>query len=423
MRMRLCCALLGLAALSMLEGATAVPGSSVPPSTPQMAPSSASSATLQHVRIGRHPAYTRIVFELDRPAAYEWQHKTGSHEYALTLLDTVPANNLSSTVSVRNQHVSAVALIRSTPTVTTAVITAKTELTPHLFLLDHPDRVVIDLFPQASTSRGPAAQQQSTPPATTPPASSASPASPASPASNDPPAPALLTKSPPSHTVRTIVIDPGHGGKDPGAIGRGGLKEKDVVLDIGLRLKKLLRRQGYTVIMTRADDTFIPLGDRTQIANSRNADLFVSIHANANPNRRTKGVQVYLLGKATDAEARDTASRENGDDNSHMSDLDQIFNDMALDFRINHSITLAYQTHDAFLRTVGKRYSVADLGVKRAPFYVLMNSTMPGILAEVSFISNPQEEARLRQAAYRQSIAEALARGVERYLAESEIAS
>jgi N-acetylmuramoyl-L-alanine amidase len=397
-------AVLGLAAVSLLEGATAI-----------AAPSS-SPATLQHVRIGRHPAYTRIVFELDRPAAYEWHHNEGSNEYSLTLLDTVPANNVTSTVSLRNPHVSTVALTRSTPTSTTAVITAKIALRPHLFLLDHPNRVVIDLFPPAVPSHQPSAQPPSTPLATAP--STAAP-----PALNDPPAPTLLTKAAPSHTVRTIVIDPGHGGKDPGAIGRGGLKEKDVVLDIAVRLKKLLERQGHTVIMTRSNDTFIPLGDRTQLANSHNADLFVSIHANANPNRHTKGMQVYLLGKATDAEARDTASRENGDDNSHVSDLDKIFNDMALDFRINHSITLAYQTHDAFLRTVGKRYSVVDLGVKRAPFYVLMNSTMPGILAEVSFISNPQEEARLRKASYRQSIAEALARGVQRYLADASVES
>ena len=397
-------AVLGLAAVSQLEGSTAVAGPSDLP------------ATIQHVRIGSHPAYTRIVFELDRPAAYEWRHKEGTNEFSLTLLNTVPATGLSSAVSVKNQHVAAVVLTRRMPSATTAVITAKTTLTPHLFLLAHPDRVVIDLFPPSAPSHEPFAQPPSTSPATTP--STAAPS-----ALNDPPAPALLTNAAPSHTVRTIVIDPGHGGKDPGAIGRGGLKEKDVVLDIGRRLKKLLERQGHTVIMTRSDDTFIPLGDRTQLANSRNADLFVSIHANANPNRHTKGMQVYLLGKATDAEARDTASRENGEDNSRVSDLDQIFNDMALDFRINHSITLAYQTHDAFLRTVGKRYSVVDLGVKRAPFYVLMNSTMPGILAEVSFISNPQEEARLRQAAYRQGIAEALARGVQRYLADASVES
>jgi len=387
MRARLCTALLGLSAASLLAAVPAVFGQS------------AASATLNHVRVGRHPAYIRIVFELDRPAAYEWRHKEGSNEFSLTLLDTAPASGVPSTVSVRNPHVAAVALTRPTPTTTMVVITAKTPLTPHLFILDHPDRVVVDLFPPVAASREPAAATTTPPPA------------------------AILTKAVPPRTVRTIVIDPGHGGKDPGAIGRGGLKEKDVVLDIARRLKKLLERQGHRIIMTRTDDTFIPLSDRTQLANSRTADLFVSIHANANPNRSTKGVQVYLLGKATDAEARATASRENGDDDKHLSDLDQIFNDMALDFRINHSITLAYQTHDAFLRTVGKRYSVVDLGVKRAPFYVLMNSTMPGILAEVSFISNPQEEARLKRAAYRQSIAEALARGIQRYLAESSIES
>lgn len=387
MRTGLSSVLLGLAAASLLAGSAAVFGQP------------AASTTLNHMRIGRHPTYTRIVFELDRPAAYEWRHQEGTNEFSLTLLDTAPANGVPSRLSIRNPHIAAVALSRPTPTATMVVITAKTPLTPHLFILDHPDRVVIDLFPPATASQGPV----SAPPV--------------------PQLPTVLTKDVPPRTVMTIVIDPGHGGKDPGAIGRGGLQEKDVVLDIGRRLRKLLEHQGQKVIMTRTDDTFIPLSERTQLANSRNADLFVSIHANANPKRSTKGVQVYLLGKASDEEARATASRENGVDDSQLTDLDRIFNDMALDFRINHSISLAYQTHDAFLRTVGQQYSVVDLGVKRAPFYVLMKSTMPGILAEVSFISNPQEEARLKRASYRQSIAEALSRGIQRYLVEASVES
>jgi N-acetylmuramoyl-L-alanine amidase len=387
MRTGLCRALLGLAAASLLAGSGVVFGQST------------ASTMLTQLRVGRHPTYTRIVFELDQPAAYEWRHQEGANVFSLTLLDTAPASGVPSRLSVRNPHIAAVALSRPTPTATMAVITAKTPLTPHLFTLDHPDRVVVDLFPPATASQEPAA----TPPGPQP--------------------PTLLTKDVPTRRIMTIVIDPGHGGKDPGAIGRGGLQEKDVVLDIGKRLKRLLDHQGQNIIMTRTDDTFIPLSERTKIANSRNADLFVSIHANANRSRSTKGVQVYLLGKASDAEARATASRENGDDDAQLTDLDRIFNDMALDFQINHSISLAYQTHDAFLRTVGKKYSVVDLGVKRAPFYVLMKSTMPGILAEVSFISNPQEEARLKRASYRQSIAEALSRGIQRYLAEASVES
>jgi N-acetylmuramoyl-L-alanine amidase len=387
MRTGLYKALLGLAAASLLAGSGAAYGQST------------ASTTLTQLRVGRHPTYTRVVFELDQLAAYEWRHQEGTNAYSLTLLDTAPASGIPSRLSVRNPNIAAVALSQPTPTATMAVITAKTPLSPHLFTLDHPDRVVVDLFPPATASLEPAA----TPP--------------------DPKPPTLLTKDVPTRRIMTIVIDPGHGGKDPGAIGRGGLQEKDVVLDIGKRLKKLLEHQGQNIIMTRTDDTFIPLSERTTIANSRNADLFVSIHANANRSRSTKGVQVYLLGKASDAEARATASRENGEDDAQLTDLDRIFNDMALDFQINHSISLAYQTHDAFLRTVGKQYSVVDLGVKRAPFYVLMKSTMPGILAEVSFISNPQEEARLKRASYRQSIAEALARGVQRYLADASVES
>jgi N-acetylmuramoyl-L-alanine amidase len=394
MRAGILSAIFSLAVASLMAGSGAAFGQS------------AASGTLKEVRIGHHPTYTRIVFDLDRPAAYEWRHQEGSNEFSLTLLDMSPASGVPSIVSDRHPHIAAVALSRPTPTATRAVITVKTVLTPHLFMLDHPDRVVVDLFTSTTASREPAPAAPSTTPSTT-----------------NAPSPTDLTNAVPAHMIRTIVIDPGHGGKDPGAIGRSGLEEKNVVLDIGKRLKKLLEHQGHRVIMTRSTDVFIPLGDRTQLANSRNADLFVSIHANANPKRSTKGMQVYLLGKASDSEAQSTASRENGDDDAQLTDLDRIFNDMALDFQINHSIALAYQTHDAFLRTVGKRYNVVDLGVKRAPFYVLMKSTMPGILAEVSFISNPQEEARLKRAAYRQSIAEALARGVQRYLADSSVES
>jgi N-acetylmuramoyl-L-alanine amidase len=234
---------------------------------------------------------------------------------------------------------------------------------------------------------------------------------------------ARLKKTAASPTPLLVVIDPGHGGKDPGAIGGKGLQEKEVVLDIGHRLRKLLEQQGHRVLMTRRGDTFISLDDRARIANREAADLYISIHANSNPKRNVEGVEIYLLGRATDAAARETAARENGGDEVQLNDLEQIFNDMALDYRINHSISLAHQTRDAFVRTVGKRYRVVDLGVKRAPFYVLMKSSMPSILAEVSFISNPQEEARLRQRAYRQHVAEALYEGIRRYLASAAILS
>jgi len=266
-------ALLCLTAVWLLASSTAASGQTTP------------SSTLHHVRVGVHPTYTRIVFELDRPAAYEWQRKDGSEEFLLTLLATEPAGAVRPAVSAKNPHINTIALSRPTPTATAVAITAKTALTPHLFTLDHPDRVVVDFFPASQASSRLLARSSA-------PSSSTSPA-----ASPDPPSSATLVKAaPPPRTVRTIVIDPGHGGKDPGAIGRNGLKEKDVVLDIGRRLKKLLEQQGHRVIMTRNDDTFIPLSDRTQLANSREADLFVSIHANANPKRSTKGMQIYLLG-------------------------------------------------------------------------------------------------------------------------------
>lgn len=217
--------------------------------------------------------------------------------------------------------------------------------------------------------------------------------------------------------VKRIVIDPGHGGKDPGAIGRGGLKEKDVVLRIGRILKDKLRRKGYHVMMTRDKDTFIPLEERTAFANTKEADLFISIHANASPRREASGIETYYLNLTTDEEAIRVAARENATSGKKMSDLQFILYDLMQTSKINESSKLASLVQTSLISTIRRRYSVVhDLGVKQAPFYVLIGANMPSILVEVSFISNPREERRLRDPKYLEALAEGIMKGIERYI-------
>ena len=217
--------------------------------------------------------------------------------------------------------------------------------------------------------------------------------------------------------VRRIVIDPGHGGSDPGAIGKGGLKEKDVVLKIGMLLKERLREKGYEVFMTRERDVFIPLEERTAFANTKEADLFISIHANASPKRSASGIETYYLNLTTDEEAMRVAARENATSGKKMSDLQFILYDLMQTSKINESSKLASLVQTSIVSTLKRRYrAVNDLGVKQAPFYVLIGANMPSVLVEVSFISNPREERRLRDGRYLEALAHGIMGGIERYI-------
>ena len=224
--------------------------------------------------------------------------------------------------------------------------------------------------------------------------------------------------------IETIMLDPGHGGKDPGAIGRDGLAEKEVALDVALRLRDLIRdRLGKKVLMTRDKDEFIELDDRAKFANGHKADLFVSIHINSHPKRATHGVEMYHFGIASDRRAMEVAARENGDTIDHAQDfVDLIKADLALSKRIEDSQNLAWETKIAFVNLVGSQYETEDHGVKTAPFYVLRYTAMPSILAELAFVSNPAEERRLRQAAFRQKAAEGLFEGIRNYLNSTQVA-
>jgi N-acetylmuramoyl-L-alanine amidase len=225
-----------------------------------------------------------------------------------------------------------------------------------------------------------------------------------------------------------IIIDAGHGGEDSGAVGKKGLMEKDVTLDVAKRVRDILNKEGkYELFMTREQDTTLKLLDRTKFANKMNGDLFVSIHANASPRREAKGVSTYFLNNADDQESLRVAMRENGEldpsvfahDHSHNTDdyyLEVMKASMVKNFHTTQSTDLARAVQADLLKTLRKDYSdVNDLGVRSARFYVLTGATMPAILVETSFISNPMEEKRLSDSKYQQSLAKAVVSGIESF--------
>ena len=216
--------------------------------------------------------------------------------------------------------------------------------------------------------------------------------------------------------VKTIVIDAGHGGKDPGAIGVSGLQEKDVTLRVARRVRDELRRKGYKVILTRSDDTFIPLEERTAIANTKGGDLFVSIHANSAPNRRANGLETYYLSLATTPEERAAAALENAASSMQLSALQDILSDLMKNSKINESRKMAKVMQRAMVTDIQQNYpGTRDLGVKKAPFIVLIGANMPSVLMEIGFVSNRKEEKRLRQAGYINTVARSISHGIELY--------
>jgi N-acetylmuramoyl-L-alanine amidase len=218
--------------------------------------------------------------------------------------------------------------------------------------------------------------------------------------------------------IGKIVIDPGHGGHDTGTIGPNGLEEKDLVLEVGRRLGKLLEtRLGAEVVYTRKNDTFIPLETRTAIANQQRADLFISIHANSSHDPDARGVETYYLNFTSSPEALDVAARENAVSEKSIYELQDLVKKIALKEKIEESREFAGDVQESLHSGLAaKSPGIRDRGVKKAPFIVLIGANMPSILAEISFVSNPADEHRLETSEYRQKIAESLYRGIAKYV-------
>lgn len=256
-------------------------------------------------------------------------------------------------------------------------------------------------------------------PAATPPTLTAGPPKPLAPPA--PAAPATGGRGPYSMTrqlglgASKIVIDPGHGGHDPGALGSG-VSEAEVVLDVSLRLEKLLKDAGVPVVLTRRTDAYVPLEERPAIAQREQADLFLSIHANASRARAARGVETYFLNFSTDPAAEEVAARENAATSRTITNLPDLLKAITLNNKLDESRSFAGLIQKAMARQLkGANAGVKDLGVKQAPFVVLIGAEMPSVLVEISFITNPQEGRLLKSGAYRQKIADALFDAVRSY--------
>jgi len=212
-----------------------------------------------------------------------------------------------------------------------------------------------------------------------------------------------------------VVLDPGHGGHDAGTHGPSGLTEKELVLDISQRLAELLQdRLGSEVVLTRTDDTYVPLEGRTKIANDAKADLFLSIHANSSPVKSVTGVETYYLNFTTSRSALDLAARENAPAESSIFDLKDVVEKIALKDKIDESREFASRLQTS-LFTLTKATAAKNRGIKKAPFVVLIGAQMPSVLAEIGFLTNSSDEAQMRKTDHRQRIAEALYKGIAAY--------
>lgn len=222
--------------------------------------------------------------------------------------------------------------------------------------------------------------------------------------------------------VKRVVLDPGHGGKDSGAIGPGGTKEKDLTLAMAKRLKGELEAMGLEVFLTRDRDVFVPLEERTRFANEKRADLFISLHVNAAHNRKAYGIETYTLNLNSDRYASRLAARENATAQRSIGDLHLILADLTTKANTDDSIRLARLVQSGMVDTLRPKHgdAIRDLGIKQALFYVLVGAKMPAILVEAGFVSHREEEKRLRSTSYQEELVRGMAHGIRRFVSERE---
>jgi len=359
---------------------------------------------IQNVRFHKYSDHTRLVIDLKGHIHIKKQSTTKLEQVVFELANTRLSTQAFKKTQ-KNGFPSAVQLARqwNKPVTITVDLTALNKY--KVLTLKNPNRVVIDLFPSS------APQPPQTKPA--PPQVVKKPA----------PKPKRLTPvkvvpTPKPRNPLLIVIDPGHGGKDPGAMGRKGTREKDIVLKVSRQLQDMITKQlNAKVLMTREKDVFIELEDRAKFANSKKADLFVSIHVNSHPKQSVKGLEIYHFGKASDPRALEVSARENGTplkDNGPAWQF--ILADVLADKKIDESRDLAWIARKALVGQLRKHYKIKDHGVKTAPFFVLRMTTMPSILAEIAFVSNPTEEKLLTGKTYQKRVAEGIFQGIKAYI-------
>ena len=367
--------------------------------------------TVRDIRHWSNPNYTRVVIDVDGEVQYRFGRLSNPDRLYVDLLGAQMDPQLQGrSLDVSDRYVKGVRGAQNQAGVVRVVLDLKTLRDFHIFTIADPYRLVIDIN---GAGNGPAVQ--SPPPPPSPRQQAAAPGQ--NRARTDSPA-ALKSPAATRDQRWHVVIDAGHGGKDPGAIGPSGLMEKDVVLDIGRRLRELMQQElQWRVTLTRDTDIFIPLEERTAIANAKGADLFVSIHANSAERPDAQGIETYFLDLASDEQSIRVAARENATTVSKVSDLQRILRDLQMTSKRNESSLLAGSVQQALVQVPNGGKNGRDLGVKHAPFLVLMGADMPSILVETGFISNPGEERKLADPKQRAQAARAICEGIKEYLA------
>lgn len=418
--------------------------------------SPAADATITQLRVGTYPTYTRVV--LDTAGPLEWSIQ---EEGKQALRVVVPGGVLAPGIhrlELRKGIVRAIEPVQRSGGIEVTLLSPHPRGKVRAFSLKDPDRIVIDVLIAGPGEAGePPVQPQSiassptvSAPSSPPPVGGREPAAEARPtgiiaetagrvtrspdAPGPPPADSPRKEARPSLPMATrgpgaawltVVLDPGHGGHDTGAVGPTGLMEKDVVLDLALRLRRLLQeRLGVRVILTREEDVFVPLQERTAIANRAKADFFISLHVNGAAKRGAVGFETfYFTREPSDNDARASAQRENlviETDGTRAKDQESLLRITLADMAVTRDMRESSELAELVLGSLDKLLKVENRGVKSGPFYVLATAAMPAILVEGAFITNPKEERKLQREVYRQRVAEALYEGIAKYKARYE---
>lgn len=367
-------------------------------------------AIVEGLRYWSNPRYTRVVIDASQDTIFTYNELREDPSMGkpqriyIDVHNSRLSRNLQRVVSINDNLLRDARAGQYSADTVRVVVDIKSYKTFKIFSLKNPYRIVLDVWssePQEST----VALQAPVPDG-----------------ASSPLPPSAIVKQL-ALGVRRIVIDPGHGGKDYGAPGYlKGVHEKKVVLQIGKRLADMIRKEiQCEVILTRSSDSYLSLEERTAIANTKEGDLFISIHTNASKDPRAYGIETYILNLATDDESIRVAARENATSTKNISDLDSILHDLMQHAKVSESTRLGSYVQNAMLSQLGKKYrQVNNKGVKQAPFYVLLGAEMPSILIETSFISNPRECKRLISSDYQEKLCRGIVQGIKRYIQETK---
>jgi N-acetylmuramoyl-L-alanine amidase len=359
-----------------------------------------------NLRYYTHAAFTRIVLDIGKLREYIPGELQQPGRIYLDVLQAKLNPILDGqSYPVKTDYLSQIVVFQKTPNTVRVVVDVdflkvKSYRAYHLF---DPFRIVIDIYPrQAADAPGAKAQPTAGQPARPP----------------DPLPSGYSMARQLGLGVRTIVLDPGHGGRDPGCIGKSGLEEKAITLDVATALKKMLAEKGgLNVILTRESDIMVPLETLPVIANQKRADLFVSIHVNAHRDRKREGVETFFLNFSPDPAVVELAARENATSSKSIGQLKDIILKIAQNSKIDESRNLAERIQKNLLQSLSvANPKIKDLGVRGAPFYVLVGSEMPSVLVEISHLSNPGEEARLKTTRYRELAVQGIYNGIMEYV-------